>query len=378
MIYALEGGRGAAALIVALYHLGIGTEQFGFIRNGYVFVDLFFVLSGFVIAAAYLNRLDSGIQLRSFFIRRFGRLFPLLIFSTIVFILIENAIILAKRIAASNGYADALHNPDALAYAFPSVSEAFATLTMTHSLGLFDELILNTPSWSISTEFYTYLLFAVVCFLLAGRLRLLSFVVLSAGAFAITVWSSVTIHDCLNRGGCLSVTYDYGFPRTVFSFFLGALVFLASHRLRFDTRLLQGVGLVLLALLFSFVDDNPALAFAFPFVFSILIIACCQDSGPLAAILNMRYLQMLGQRSYSIYLLHMPLILIFGNIAKRVDNLWSALAVVIVYVVTLVVISGWTYRFVEDPLRVRFNRLATATSRKLSPTPPFGLPEKME
>src|SRR5690606_296841 len=141
--YALEGGRGAAALIVALYHLGIGTEQFGFIRNGYVFVDLFFVLSGFVIAAAYLNRLDSGIQLRSFFVRRFGRLFPLLMFSTIVFVLIENGIVLAKRIAANNGYADALHNPDALAFSFPTISEALATLTMTHSLGLFDELILN-------------------------------------------------------------------------------------------------------------------------------------------------------------------------------------------------------------------------------------------
>lgn len=378
MIYALEGGRGAAALIVALYHLGIGTEHFGFIRNGYVFVDLFFVLSGFVIAAAYLNRLDSGIQLRSFFIRRFGRLFPLLIFSTIVFVLIENALVLAKRIAADYGYADALHNPDALAYAFPTISEALATLTMTHSLGLFDDLILNTPSWSISTEFYTYLLFAVVCFAVAGRLRLLSFALLSAGAFAITVWSSVTVHDCLNRGGCLSVTYDYGFPRTVFSFFLGSLVYLASNRIRFDARMLQGGGLILLALLFSFVDENPALAFAFPFVFAILIIACCQDSGPLAAILNTRYLKILGQRSYSIYLLHMPLILIFGNIAKRVDGLWAALAVVVAYVVTLVVISGWTYRFVEDPMRVRFNRLAATSSRKLNPAPPFGLPEKME
>lgn len=377
MIYALEGGRGAAALIVALYHLGIGTEQFGFVRNGYVFVDLFFVLSGFVIAAAYLARLDTGVQLRSFFVRRFGRLFPLLIFSTLLFILIENAIILAKRLAASYGYAGALHNPEALEYSLPTASEAVATLTMTHSLGLFDELILNTPSWSISTEFYTYLLFATVCYLLAGKLRLWSFILLSAGAFAVTVWASIEVHDCLNKGGCLSVTYDYGFPRTVFSFFLGALVYLASSHVRFDTRLLQWVGLSLLALLFSFVDGAPALAFAFPFVFAILILACCQDSGPLATLLHTKPMQILGQRSYSIYLLHMPLILVFGNIAKRVDGPWAASAVALIFCMILIVISGWTYRFIEDPLRAWFNRLA-ARAPALDPTPRFGLPEKME
>lgn len=377
MIRSLEGGRGAAALIVALYHLGLGMDHFGFIRNGYIFVDLFFVLSGFVIAASYLNRLNTGTQLKSFFIRRFGRLFPLLIFSTLVFVLIQNGIVLAKRLAAANGYGGALNNPEALDFVLPTASEIMATLTMTHSLGLFEDLILNTPSWSISTEFYTYLLFAVVCFLIAGRLRLATFILLSVSAFAVTVWASTTVHDCLNRGGCMSVTYDYGFFRTVFSFFLGALVYHASSRIRFDTRLLQWIGLLLLVLLFSTVDSSPALAFAFPFVFAILILACCQDSGPLAAILNTKPLQILGQRSYSIYLLHMPLILIFGNVAQRVDGTMATLGLVAVFVITLVVISGWTYRFVEDPLRLRFNRLASDSGR-LSATPQFSLPKKMK
>ncbi len=377
MIRSLEGGRGAAALIVALYHLGVGTEYFGFIRNGYIFVDLFFVLSGFVIAAAYLNRLDTGAQLRSFTIRRFGRLFPLLIFSTLVFVLMENAIVLAKRLALEYGYGGALHDPDSLEFALPTLQEVFATLTMTHSLGVFDQLILNTPSWSISTEFYTYLVFAAICFLAAGKMRLLIFFLLSAGCFAVTVWASVTVHDCLNRGGCMSVTYDYGFPRTVFSFFLGALLYHVSHRIRLDARLLQGVGLILLAVLFAAVDTNPGLAFAFPFVFAILILACCQDSGPLAAVLNIRPLQMLGQRSYSIYLLHMPLILVFGNVAKRVEGMPASIALVVIYVVVLVVLSGWTYRLVEDPLRHRFNRLAS-DAKAAGATPTFTLPRKVK
>lgn len=377
MIRSLEGGRGAAALIVALYHLGVGTEYFGFIRNGYIFVDLFFVLSGFVIAAAYLHRLDTGVQLRSFVIRRFGRLFPLLVFATLVFVLVENAIVLAKRLAMDYGYGAALHDPDGLAFSLPTMQEIFTTLTMTHSLGVFDELILNTPSWSISTEFYTYLVFAAVCMLAAGRMRWLIFFLLSAGCFAVTVWASITVHDCLNRGGCMSVTYDYGFPRTVFSFFLGALVYQSSHRLRMDARLLQGIGLVLMAVLFASVDATPALAFAFPFVFAILILACCQDSGPLAAVLNTRPLQVLGQRSYSIYLLHMPLIMVFGNVAKRIDGLVANIALVAVYIGVLVVISGWTYRWVEDPLRNRFNRLASESSR-VGTAPNFPLPKKVK
>jgi len=363
MIKSLEGGRGVAALIVALYHLKIGADYFAFIRNGYLFVDLFFVLSGFVICAAYSTRMNGREDLRSFIIRRAGRLVPLLLFSTIVFVLTADAIVLAKRFALSHGYAGMLNNPGALDFVVPSATEILATLTLTHGLGVFDRLILNTPSWSISVEFYTYLLFAAACLLFRGKARLAAFGALSAVGFAVSVYASLQVHGCLQNGGCLGLDYDFGYPRAVFSFFLGALAYHAAVKQQFDSTLLPLVGLIALAVLLSTADAHPAAAFGIPFVFAVLILSVGRDRGWLAAVLKTRPLQMLGRRSYSIYLMHMPLLLIFENIAKRVHGAMAGTLVVLAFIAVLLVISGWTYRYIEDPFRTWFNRLAGSKTR---------------
>ncbi|MDO8299212.1 acyltransferase, partial [Lacisediminimonas sp.] len=288
MIKSLEGGRGLAALIVALYHLKIGTADWSVLRNGYLFVDLFFVLSGFVICAAYAGRMANGDDFRAFLIRRTGRLLPLLLFSTLFFILVQNGIVLAKRIAAAAGYGAALASPGALDFVTPDPAQLLAVATFTHGMGLFHDLILNTPSWSISTEFFTYLLFAAICLFAKGRARLLVFAFLSMAALAISVWASVTIHQCLVKGGCLSLTYDFGFPRTVFSFFLGTLCWHFSRIWNTDGTLFTIAGSVLLLALLTLVDGRPVLAFAFPFAFALLILGVSRDQGWLAAVLKTR------------------------------------------------------------------------------------------
>ncbi|MDO8300791.1 acyltransferase, partial [Lacisediminimonas sp.] len=235
---------------------------------------------------------------------------------------------------------------------------------------LFHDLILNTPSWSISTEVFTYLLFAAICLFAKGRARLLVFAFLSMAALAISVWASVTFNQSLVKVGCLSLTYDFGFPRSVFSFFLGALCWhccrawqpdrAASTRLPASMLALLGAALLVAGL--TLVDRQPAWAFAFPFAFALLVSGVSTDQGWLADALKTRPLQILGERSYSIYLLHMPLVMIFGNIAHRVESPSLRLAVLLSYVATLLILSGWTYRFVEQPFRTKFNRLASRTA----------------
>src|SRR5262249_8257931 len=134
VIKSLEGGRGLAALIVALFHLKIGIDHFSVVRNGYLFVDLFFVLSGYVICSAYSAKLNTVVDCQSFLIRRFGRLFPLLVFSTVVYVVFANVIVFAKHMAIAHGYAGTLHNPGDLDYLIPKPLEILSTLTMTHSL----------------------------------------------------------------------------------------------------------------------------------------------------------------------------------------------------------------------------------------------------
>jgi peptidoglycan/LPS O-acetylase OafA/YrhL len=360
MIKSLEGGRGLAALIVAFYHLKIGVEHFSVVRNGYLFVDLFFVLSGFVICAAYSGRMHTAADFHSFLIRRIGRLLPLLVFSTVLFLLIANAIVLAKKIALASGYANILNNPGAHEYLVPTIAEAVSVLTMTHGMGVFDRLILNTPSWSISTEFYTYLVFAAVTLLLSGRPRAAAFAALAVLGAIVSVPASILVHNCMQDGGCLSLTYDFGFPRTVCSFFLGCLIYLASRRMRANSNALQFAGAALLALLFGFVDAYPPLAFAFPAAFALLILSLARDDGWLARILTRKPFAVLGERSYSIYLMHMPLILIFENLAKRADGVIASTLVLLAFAAVLITVSGWTFRFIEDPFRSMFNRFAGA------------------
>jgi peptidoglycan/LPS O-acetylase OafA/YrhL len=358
MIKSLEGGRGLAALIVALYHLKIGTADWAVLRNGYLFVDLFFVLSGFVICQAYSARMNNVDDLRAFIIRRTGRLWPLLVFSTLIFILVQNGIVAAKRAAVAAGHGGMLGTPGALDFIIPDPVQLLAVATFTHGMALFDDLILNTPTWSISTEFFTYLLFACICLVLHGRARLLAFGLLSAAGLAVSVWASINVHDCLAKGGCLSLTYDFGFPRSVFSFFMGALCWHFSRSRKLASTPLTLAGAVALTVLLGLVDARPALAFAFPFAFALLILGVCGDEGWLARLLKTRPLQILGERSYSIYLLHMPLVMVFENIARRLESPLPRLLLLLAFVAVLVTVSKWSYRWIEQPFRDMFNRFS--------------------
>src|ERR1700709_560293 len=164
---ALDGWRGVCALLVAAHHI----EVHGFlywqplIRNAWLFVDFFFVLSGFVIAHAYGAHLEKGPEIKAFVIRRFGRLWPLHAAMLLALIGLELA-----HLAIAHGHPIPGARP-----AFPAGRAPSAILTnlfLVQSLGLHPYETWNGPAWSISTEFYTYLIFAAVCFV-APRFRIL-------------------------------------------------------------------------------------------------------------------------------------------------------------------------------------------------------------
>lgn len=358
MIKSLEGIRGVAALLVALYHLKIGSDYFSLIRNGYLFVDLFFVISGFVICSAYSSSMQTMDDFRTFILKRIGRLFPLLAFSTFIFVLGTNAIVFAKKLAVASGNASVLNNPGALEYMIPSAAEILSTLTFTHSLGIFDHLILNTPTWSISVEFYTYVLFAAVYLVAFGINRIVILTLLAVAGLIISTWASVSIHNCIVEKGCLSLTYDFGFARCVHSFCLGALAYYSSRLIKLNATAVQLTVLFAFYMLLTLVDYVAISAFLFPTVFAVLVFSLASDTGPVADAMKPRLFQVLGQRSYSIYLMHMPLLLIFENLTKRANGVLSNTVILVSYVVVLYVISGWTYRLIENPLRERFNRFA--------------------
>lgn len=357
LVRSFGGARGLAAMLVALFHFGLGEPPILRIRAGYLFVDLFFVLSGFLICAAYASKLDRPAALPNFLVRRIGRLLPLMLVATLAYLLLANAAVLAHRRFDGAAGAGRLTIR-------PSLAEWLATLTMTHSLGLFDHAIMNYATWSISTEFYAYVVFAALCLLLRGPAQRVAFAVMAALAYGVSIWASIHVRGCLTRGGCMDLTFDYGYWRCLAGFFLGALL---THvrirgpttpRARLALALGQAASAVALLAMFLLIRRVPAAALAAPLLFGFLLLSIRADTGPLARLFGAAPLQLLGRYSYSIYLMH-PVILLGWNAGRgiAVGNL-GRLAFLAGYVALLLVVASWTFRWVEDPMRRRFNRFA--------------------
>src|SRR5258705_13801306 len=98
----LDSWRGIAACLVALFHLDAYSHLYDvpFLRNSWLFVDFFFVLSGFVIAANYQQRLRDGFGVGRFLLLRLGRLYPLHLFMLAAAVAVKLLLILVPALAS--------------------------------------------------------------------------------------------------------------------------------------------------------------------------------------------------------------------------------------------------------------------------------------
>ncbi|SEI16517.1 Peptidoglycan/LPS O-acetylase OafA/YrhL, contains acyltransferase and SGNH-hydrolase domains [Paraburkholderia hospita] len=352
-ISCFEGLRGAAALLVVLLHMRLKWPFLGFTYNGYLAVDLFFVLSGYVICRSYSGQLMGPAQFWVFVIRRFGRLWPVHVATTVLFLIIGNALLMSW--------------PPVI----PSPTEALALASMTQGLNLFDHYVGTGVSWSASDEFYAYLIFAALCLFFRRRARLLAFLVLALAGYAMAIWCAAgTQFDCLRRGECLNMTYSYGWTRCLAGFFIGVLIFeLNEHRLLrivSGKRSAQVLAFLAVALLLWLSSVKPAVAFAAPLVFGALIASLQSDGGPVARLFQCRPALYLGKISYSLYLGHGVIAPLFVVLYDRTANLTAQAALCAVFLFQSIALAHLLYRFVETPLRDRFYSWSNTAFRSLS------------
>ena len=147
---ALDSLRGICACMIVLLHF----ETFGhisrspFVENGFLFVDFFFVLSGFVIAASYGDRLGQGYPIGKFMLLRLGRVYPLHFVMLAIFVAWELATITIPRPSGRLPFSDGF-----------SVGMIFANLALVQTF-VGNPTSWNGPAWSIAVEVWTYLVFA--------------------------------------------------------------------------------------------------------------------------------------------------------------------------------------------------------------------------
>ncbi|MDL2406512.1 acyltransferase [Rhizobium calliandrae] len=200
----LDAMRGLAAFSVVVYHL-----QRPYAPLAYVAVDFFFVLSGFVIARAYSEKLSGGMPLRAFMKARYARLYPLFLLGTL-YGLVQ---LLAYWKSSNDTVGDLLASLTTTLFMLPSPS--FLTRSATDILPLYP---LNGPAWSLFWELLVNLAFALVLF----RMRTRSLAVIVAVSLAGLV-ASVSFHRSLDLGWEWR-SVDGGLARVFFSFVVGMII----------------------------------------------------------------------------------------------------------------------------------------------------------
>jgi peptidoglycan/LPS O-acetylase OafA/YrhL len=291
----LDSWRGVAALLVALFHLNVYSAIYSldFIRNGYLFVDFFFVLSGFVITHSYANRLGTLEGVGAFAVRRFGRLWPLHAVVLLAFVIVESA----KAVSAARG-ASFYNPPFTGANSFRAIP---LNLAFAQSFGIEQQLTWNPPSWSICAEFWTYLIFAAVLFISATWLPRIRFA--AGGLMAAMLIGSASILFLFAQHG-IDATYDLGLVRCLYGFLVGHLTYRlwqsVSH-LKFRNGLVEAGTLIAIIVYVSVVGRTGYSLFA-PLVFAGAVFVFAFEAGPISKLMSNRANEWLGRISYSIYM----------------------------------------------------------------------------
>ncbi len=346
-IKSLEGVRGAAALVVMLFHAGV--QCLPMLANGYLAVDLFFVLSGFVIGGAYGERLSNCEAVRAFVVRRVGRLWPVYIATTLL--------------SAACLYAVVRKTPD--------FAEVLALVTMTHGF-ILDGSLVGGVSWSASDEFYVYLVFGAVCLFARGRARLAIFAALAVIGYAIAVYVSVVPNGCVRRGECLSLHYGMAWARCVAGFFVGVLVvqYRATRAARILARRGPQLVIAVAALAFANAAALDGIALAAPLVFAALVASLSTDYGPVARFFQRPAFQYLGRVSYTLYLVHGALAAPYvAGLTAAQSRMPALLAVVAGFIVASLLLAHALTRFIETPCRRRINAWADTAFRPTASEP---------
>jgi peptidoglycan/LPS O-acetylase OafA/YrhL len=341
---ALTSVRGIAAWLVVLYHIRLSMAFAprwliaGFAK-GYLAVDFFFLLSGFVIWLTYSERLRSeGIAgAPGFLKRRVARVWPLHL------VMLTGAATLALLMLVTGHGAPRM---------FP-FEQLPLDLLMIQNWGFTDSLAWNVPAWSISVEFAAYLLFPLLALAIDWR-RLPTVLIL--GTLALLF---VLLHTVMSWAGAATMGQlitRIGLVRCLIEFTAGtALCALWLRWAEQPVRWATASAAVAAALFAGWLLGALPETLAVPPAFAAGLMALALTSGMRGNPLDARWLHYLGEISYATYLCHFLLYFVFKLV--MVDDPYNVPPVLIALFLALVLGSSIAlYHLVERPAQRAINR----------------------
>lgn len=353
---ALTGLRFFAALFVVLYHFvspaALASHSTGahLLSTGYIAVGIFFLLSGFVLTYSYLG--ESGTlstDRRSFWIARFARIYPAYLFAFLLAapfqivgsIHVNGWRLAAEKLAVGGGL-------------YLSLLQSWTPWTAWYW---------NPPAWSLSVEVFFYFCFPLLAVLFGRMLprRCLGWAagLWMAGLLAPALYCALRASAAQPVASSLQLAIESNPLLRLPEFLVGVLlgrIYLSGYRLSpraaatISLAALVGLGAALSA---SAAIPRPLLANGLLVPLSaLLIFSLAHQHGLLAAFLSNRVVKLLGEASFSIYILQIPVSHLLGFTPERFTPLRFAC-----YLALLTGMSLFSFFYVEKPLRGRIKAM---------------------
>ena len=348
-ITGLDGIRAIAVIMVLAYHLKLAL-----FKSGFLGVTVFFVLSGYLITGILISEVEEEgtIDLKNFWLRRIRRLVPAVMSMAVVIIFVSAVV---NRVIFTKGCKDFL----ASVLGFNNWWQIFNKVSYFEAAGVPSPF---THCWSLAIETQFYLIYPLI---LLGIYKLVK----SRGegrANRGLLFAGVTLLLALISVILMIVLFDpqqdasrvyYGTDTRAFSLLFGALLAILWEYRMVPRRLSASANMVLgsvsfAVLLVMTIAINGSSNFWYrggQFVGTILtVLVIYTVSGRktwLSRFLSNPVLKWIGDRSYSIYLWHYPIILL---ISKGIKASWW---ITLIEIVLSVVLAELSYRFIETPIR---------------------------
>lgn len=376
---ALDGFRGLLALIVAVYHTPWESwfNNTAFMDNGTVIIDLFFVFSGFLMFRLYGAKIKGVEDGRQFLWRRLARLYPIHFVMTLVFVAFAVLRLTAHKFGLST-----LDPGEVLPFT-AGASEGwwslYTNLTLTHAMGMHDSLTFNPPSWTISVEFFAYFVFAAML-IWARPTRRWHFGLMTLAIAAVYIWLSRIKPD-------MNITYDVAFFRCLAGFFTGVV---AARIYGWQQSRATGEGgsvtrstVIEVAMVLAYILFVALMGGKLQFLVGLFalgfVLIFARDAGGVSKVMMAPVFRYLAKVSYSVYMIHVIIALVFDIFAARVLSKlfgagWHDTAVwgdlyIVPYLLIVVGAAHLCVRYVERPggrLIMRLSQRRADKSAKLT------------
>lgn len=350
-IPSIDGLRALAVIAVVLYHLGID-----WIPGGFLGVDLFFVISGYVITRLIMDSIESanGLDIKEFYAARVRRLLPGLLVLLIV-----------------TSLAMALFAPDSVRRFVSDLPFVLSGTNNWHLVALHQDYFqaigrppLLQHTWSLAVEFQFYLIWPILLLLIWRRFgkRVVRRAALLIATFSGTALFLFSIQADNATAGRISHIY-FGTDTHSLGLFLGSALAVSwiprnltpniSQRAQDFIDGIGVVGFVGLLCIFLFTDETNATLYQIAFPLAGLfgcatLISIVHPASRFSPILSARFLLWIGQRSYGIYLWHW---VVFQVTRPGADLTGSPFALNVARVLLVLILADISLRAIEIPIR---------------------------